>query len=116
LPRFTEGWQLGPPDLVAKMSASFAIPADGPDLYQCFVIPNAVAADRHARAMEFLPGNRKAVHHALVFADTSGEARKRAAGNPARTYPCFGVPGFLPSASLGGWTPGTEASVMPPGT
>ena len=87
-----------------------------PDLYQCFVIPNAVAADRYARAMEFLPGNRKAVHHALVFADTSGEARKRAAGNPARTYPCFGVPGVPPSASLGGWTPGTEASVMPPGT
>src|SRR5690242_8182254 len=37
-PKFPAAWQLGPPDLVAEMPQPFAVPADGPDLYECFVI------------------------------------------------------------------------------
>src|SRR5438105_6597869 len=39
VPKFSAGWQLGEPDLVAQMPEPFTVPADGPDLYQCFVIP-----------------------------------------------------------------------------
>src|SRR6185503_6061739 len=39
LPTFTEGWQLGQPDLVLEMPEAFSIPADGPDIYRNFAIP-----------------------------------------------------------------------------
>src|SRR5579875_1866309 len=39
LPRFPEGWQLGTPDLIVKMPKPFTVPADGPDLQECFVVP-----------------------------------------------------------------------------
>src|SRR5579883_1976378 len=38
-PAFPDGWQLGKPDVEAAMTTSFAVPADGPDLYRCFAIP-----------------------------------------------------------------------------
>ncbi len=114
-PKFPEGWELGRPDLVAKMPALFSVAADGPDVYQCFVIPLGVAEDKYVRAVEFEPGNRKLVHHALFFVDASGAARRRAAGETQRSYPCFGVPGFLPTNSLGGWSPGNGPIRLPEG-
>src|SRR5438309_7033538 len=66
-PKFPEGWQLGTPDLVLKVPEPFAIPAEGPDIYRCFVIPIPLEADRTVAAVKFRPGNRKVVHHALLF-------------------------------------------------
>ncbi|MBI1787788.1 MAG: hypothetical protein HYR60_09595 [Acidobacteria bacterium] len=115
LPRFPEGWQLGAPDLVVEMPAPFAAPPDGPDIYRCFVAKPALPADRYVRAMEFRPGSRRALHHALVFADSSGAARQKEGADGSPGYPCFGAPGFLPSAGLGGWTPGMAALPFPEG-
>jgi hypothetical protein len=50
------------------------------------------------------PGNPQVVHHAILFEDISGTARKRDTGSG---YDCFGTPGFLPARGLGGWTPGS---------
>ncbi len=108
-------WKLGKPDLVLEMSKPYTVSADGGDVYQCFVVSFPRGLDRYVRAWEFQPGNRRAVHHALFFLDASHEGRKRAAAGGG-TYPCFGVPGFLPSGSLGGWSPGTQAFVSPEGT
>ena len=38
-PQYTDGWQLGTPDLILEMPAAFSVPADGPDIYRNFVIP-----------------------------------------------------------------------------
>ena len=103
-PEFPEGWQLGKPDLEAEMPHAFAIPADGPDLYQCFAIPIPAPAARYVRALDIKPGNARVVHHAILFEDTTGTARQRDTGSG---YSCFGTPGFLPARGLGGWTPGS---------
>ncbi|MBM3725982.1 MAG: ascorbate-dependent monooxygenase [Acidobacteria bacterium] len=108
------GWRLGPPDLTLKLPRPFPVPGGGPDLYQCFALPTDLPGDRYVRAADFRPGNRRLVHHALFFADSSGASRRLAGG--AGNYPCFGLPGFLPSAGLGGWSPGNSAYEMPPGT
>ena len=65
LHQFTDGWQLGKPDLILEMPASFSVPASGPDLYRNFAIPTGMAEDKWIRAVEFRPSARKAVHHAL---------------------------------------------------
>jgi hypothetical protein len=109
-PEFPEGWQLGKPDLEAEMAAPFEVPAEGPDLYQCFAIPSTAARDHYLRALDIRPGNPKVVHHALLFQDITGTARHRDTGHG---YSCFGTPGFLPARGLGGWTPGALPFQMP---
>jgi hypothetical protein len=111
-PQFPEGWSLGTPGLEAEMPAPFQVPADGPDLYRCFAIPLPNHAQRYVRAIEIRPGNPQVVHHALLFQDALGAARKRDAGSG---YECFGTPGFLPARGLGGWTPGSQPVIMQPG-
>ena len=51
------GNRLESPDLTARMAKSYAVPAEGPDLYRCFVIPLGLSADRYVDAIEFRPGN-----------------------------------------------------------
>jgi hypothetical protein len=76
-PRFTEGWSLGPPDLVVSMPVAFDVPADGPDVYRSFVLPLNLGEDRWVRAIDFRPSARSVVHHSLFFADGTGGARER---------------------------------------
>jgi mono/diheme cytochrome c family protein len=106
LPVFPEGWQGGQPDKVLSMSQKFEVAADGPDQYRCFVLPLNLDQDTYLSGIEFRPGNRRVVHHALVYADVSGAARKLAADSHDGSYPCFGGPKFPPVGLLGGWAPG----------
>jgi hypothetical protein len=114
-PKFAEGWQLGQPDAVFEPEESFSVPADGPDLYRCFVIPTRYGEDRYVSAVEVRPGNRSVVHHVLVFLDTSGAARKLDAADPGPGYTHFGGVGFLPTGGLGGWAPGNIPALLPKG-
>jgi hypothetical protein len=109
-PEFSDGWQLGKPDLEAEMPAPFAVPSEGPDLYRCFAIPMPTATDHWLRAIDIRPGNPRVVHHAILFQDTTRTARQRDTG---AGYTCFGTPGFLPARGLGGWTPGALPARMP---
>lgn len=92
LPRFTEGWQLGPPDLVVTMTEAFEVPASGPDVYRSFVVPLSLDRDVWVRAIDFRPSARAVVHHSLFFLDATGAARERDASDPG--------PGFR--GSMGG--------------
>ncbi len=105
-PKFVNGWLVGQPDKVFTTPTKFTVPADGPDQFKCFVIPLNLENTAYVAATEFRPGNRRVVHHALVFVDTNGQGRKLAAGSPDGSYTCFGSPGFAGSI-LGGWAPGT---------
>jgi hypothetical protein len=119
LPAFTDGWQLGEPDLVLEMSEGFDLPASGPDVYRNFVLPTGLTEDRWVRAIELRPRARRVVHHAL-FAHASGgslSARDGADGQPG-----FGgnmavgvLPGPGGSGGLGGWAVGGGAMTFPQG-
>lgn len=107
-PAFPDQWTLGPPDLIVELPAPTDIPADGPDLYRCFVVPMPLPSDKFIRAVEFRPSNRRVVHHALLFADSSRIPRPP-------SYPCFGSIGLLPSLGIGGWSPGNGPIETLPG-
>ena len=104
-PKFTDGWQAGQPDQVATMTQPFSLPAEGADVFRCFVIPLDAKEDEYVNQVEFRPGNRKVVHHAILYLDANGRARKRETV-PGQGYDCPGGPGLSISGGLGGWAPG----------
>ena len=115
-PHFVEGWQLGKPDLVLAMPREFSVPADGADIYRCFVIPIPITKDQTVAAVEFRPGNPRVVHHALFFLDALGQARKKDGRDGQPGYQSFGGIGVLPTGGMGGWAPGSIPRRLPEGT
>lgn len=115
-PTFVEGWFLGEPDLVLEMPEPFTVPADGRDIYRCFVMPIPISESKTVAAVEFRPGNRSVVHHALLFLDANGVARKKDEAEAGPGYSSFGGPGILPTGGLGGWAPGSMPRRLPEGT
>ena len=114
-PKWADDWALGTPDLVIEPQETFQVPAEGHDIYRCFVIPTNLPKDVYISAIEYRPGNRKVVHHMLSYVDVSGEARKRDAADPGLGYECFSGPEVEVHGDLGGWAPGNEPSALPDG-
>lgn len=116
LPQFTEGWQLGKPDLILRMTEAFDVPASGPDIYRNFTLPMNVPRDKWIRAIEYRPSARKVVHHSLFFADTTGESRRHD-GEDGRPGYNGGLDGtrFAKSGRLGGWAVGANPHLLPAG-
>jgi hypothetical protein len=114
-PTFPHDWQLGKPDLIVKMPVTYTIPAGGPDLWRCFVIPLPLDADQMVAAVEFHPGNRQVVHHASLFLDNRGQARQKDGQDGTPGYDSFGGPGIVPTGGLGGWTLGARPRLLPHG-
>ncbi len=113
LPKFKEGWVLGKPDLILRMPEPYTIRADGSDIYRCFAIPTGLKEDRTVAAVEFHPGNRRVVHHAVFFLDKSGRGRRRDKEEKGPGYESFGGPGVPAIGILGGWAPGVTARFWP---
>jgi mono/diheme cytochrome c family protein len=113
LPKFTEGWQLGKPDLVVKMPEPFEVNAEGRDIYWNFVLPLNLPEDKWVRAIEFRPVARTVVHHSLYFLDNSGDARKFDERDPKPGYDGMNRSNRQ-FESLGGWAVGGEPMTLPP--
>lgn len=112
-PTFVQGWKIGEPDQVFSLSKTYELAAEGPDQFRCFVVPMNLDHDVYVKNSEFRPGNSRVVHHAIVFTDPTGAAKKIA--GVSDSYPCPGGPGFIETALIGGWTPGTTPFSPPEG-
>jgi mono/diheme cytochrome c family protein len=66
-PRLAAGWAIGQPDKVISMPEEFTLDASGPDEYQRFDVETGFKEDAYVQAVEVRPGNRRIVHHILVF-------------------------------------------------
>ena len=66
---FPNEWTLGEPDLVIALDRPYAPDPFGEDDYRCFSIPSGLLEDRFVGAVEVRPGNRRIVHHVLLFPD-----------------------------------------------
>jgi mono/diheme cytochrome c family protein len=116
MPKFTDGWTLGEPDLVLEAPKEYSLDAEGRDVYRCFVVPTKYAETRYVAAMEVRPGNRTVVHHVIAYLDTTGAARAKEGLDGKPGFSSFGGPGFIPTGSLGGWAPGNYPRLLPEGT
>jgi hypothetical protein len=113
--RFREGWSLGTPDLVLEPAEDFTVPASGPDIYRCFVIPTKLPRDTYISAIDFRPGNRRVVHHISAYIDASGVARARDQAEEGPGYASFSGPGIPRYEELCFWNAGHEPSHLPKG-
>ncbi len=107
-------WPLGEPDVVVEMSKAFEVPA-GTDTYRCFSLPFETPGPRWVSALQIAPGNRDAVHHVLLFVDTSGASASFEGKDGKPGYDCFGGPGEGVDEVLGAWVPGFRARPLPEG-
>jgi peroxiredoxin len=126
--KFTDGWQLGKPDLILTPTTEFQVGPTGKDVFRCFVLPSNLAEDKYVAAVEVRPGNKRLVHHALLFIDRTGQGRKLQEKEQERKLDDaildrglgysvgMGGIGFLPQGSLSGWAPGQMARWLPDGT
>ena len=115
LPAFPSGSQLGTPDLVLEMEEVYFIEGNNLDDYRVFVLPTGLTENKEIAAVEFRPGNTKAVHHALVAYEINGEAAALDAQDPGYGYEAFGGFGVPVQGNFTGYTPGIEAVFYPEG-
>jgi peroxiredoxin len=129
---FSDGWQLGKPDLVLTMP-EFELGATGGDHFRAFVLPTNLTEDKHITAIEVHPGNPRIVHHAVALLDPGQRGRKQEENQKLRDErykPADRGAGYespmalelLPSSLLGPWpligvwTPGQVPGHLPEGT
>ena len=61
-------WHIGKPDLVVKMAKTHTMYSSGPDWWIDYFADSGLTEDRWIKAMEVRPGNRRIVHHTVVYA------------------------------------------------
>jgi hypothetical protein len=91
------------------------------DEYRYFVIPTGLTRDADLIGLELRPGNKKIVHHALAWEDTSGAARAADSAAPGYGYPGSAgstlagingqLPGYVPGQKPILWTNGIAQKI-----
>jgi thiol-disulfide isomerase/thioredoxin len=125
---------LGPPDIVIDQAEPTQLGAHGNDVYRNIIFPLNRPEDSRLRAIQFLPGNRKVVHHALIGhlpREAVEEAVRDHGGREGFSHPDDRAGGFQdphgigfrvppvrddgqPRASfVGGFVPGVRAVAAP---
>ena len=115
LPTWTEGWQIGEPDLVVQMPEPYTLAAEGLDVFRNFSIPIPLEATRYVRGIEFRPGNPKIVHHASILIDKTERSREREKEDPEPGFTSRMLLDeiFSPDGHWLSWTPGKQPVLEP---
>ena len=115
LPRFTDGWLLGEPDLVVKPDTPFMLPAQQTDAFRIFAIKVPITKRTFVTGLEFHPGNARVVHHANIRIDRTDSTRTLDAADPLPGYDGL-MPrtAEYPDGHFLGWTPGQVAPLVQP--
>jgi len=107
VPKFEAGWTIGKPDAVIALDRDMQIPAEGVVPYQYITVSTNFSEDKWIEAAEIRPGNRKVVHHIIIFVQEPGEKTELSGESRARSGRGFKLCGFAP---------GEQAKTFPPGT
>ena len=111
---WSEGWQLGTPDLVVTLPQAYTLPPDGTDVFRIFAIPIPTDRLRYVRGLEFRPGNARVVHHANIRVDPTPASRRLDDADPAPGYDgVIARSADYPDGHFLGWTPGQVSPLLP---
>jgi len=62
-----DAWHIGKPDLVVPMNGTHKMYAKGPDWWIDYFAEVQITEDRYIKAMEIRTGNRRIVHHVVMY-------------------------------------------------
>lgn len=113
-PPFVPPAGLESPDLVLKMQQAYTPDATLDDDYRCFVFDPGLSAARDMTAFEVVPGDRREVHHVLLYDVDRAAALARDPDGAG--YTCFGGPGLGDASVVGAWAPGAAVVQFPANT
>lgn len=111
---FHDDWSIGEPDVVLEMPEEITIPATGVIDYQYYQMETNFDEDVYVEALEVLPGNRKVVHHIIIFCSDPNDPNDEksefttpmldvyAPGSPAGALP-KGQARFIPKGATLVW-------------
>jgi len=112
-PVYNTRYSLTTPDLVLRIP-NYTVNTTN-DQYRMFVLPLNNNNQQFIQKIEVVPGNRKIVHHALVFQDSSSLPLQLDNNDPLPGYSAFGGTGSPTSKLITGYTPGQGVFSYPPG-
>jgi hypothetical protein len=127
---YVTGWSLGDPDAILAYGEAFTVPGEGDDIYRCLPIRTDFGRDVFVQAIDVRPGDRRVVHHVVLYLDGENESHALDDQESGPGYVCFGGPGLPgfgeldenatldPGAAglvLGGWAPGNRPHFLPDG-
>lgn len=103
------------PDLVLRMKP-YAIQGDGREDFRYFHVPMNLGEDVWVEAIEFIPGNRKLLHHSRLMVDSTGTMAgiDGMAEDDPRLRNFQKTP--LADEFLYGWVPGNDRVAFPAGS
>lgn len=104
------------PDLILPMVKRYQLTDQAKEDFRFFVIPTNLPSDTYISAIEFVPGNRRQVHHSRVMVDST--RRIRGIDGMSELDPRIKEFQTIPLADefLYGWVPGNTKIFFPPGT
>ena len=105
-----------PADLIIEMQEPYLLSDKSIEDFRFFNIPTNLPNDVYLKAIEFVPGNKKRVHHSRIMADTSNLIR--AIDGLSEMDPKIKEFQKIPLADefLYGWVPGNLPITYPVGT
>ncbi len=112
-PTYTSNWNIPSPDITTRMP-DYTVPVLSTDMYRAFVLHINNPTETYIKSFEVIPGNTAAVHHVLVFQDTTGQAQTLDDADPAPGYVSFGDVGVSSAELIGAWVPGSSFYTTPP--
>lgn len=119
-PPFTAPPGLADKSITLDMGTTFTPDKTLQDEYRCFIVDPALTKDQYLTGYEMKPGDKREVHHVIMFALDTDAADQAAAdldaADPEDGYLCYGGPGVAQSRFVVGWAPGAGASHYPAGT
>src|SRR5262249_15391820 len=109
-PKFVDGWTIGKPDAIVEMPKEVQVPSDGVMPYMYVTVPTNFREDKWVQAAQIRAGNRRLVHHIIVFVQEPAKARPaQNGGQPEQRGEAVGI-------KLCGFAPGEQPKIYSPGT
>jgi hypothetical protein len=113
-PVFTGNEEIIDPDAVLSIP-QYTISSTGNDVFRCFVIPAPWQQDIYITELEVVPDNRSAVHHVMVYQDSTDLPQQLDDAESGPGYTSFGNTNSDASMPVAGWNPGQGKKVFPQG-
>jgi len=109
----------GTPNVVLDPGSAYQPNTALTDDYHCFLIDPGLTATQDLIGFDVHPGTPTSVHHVLLFAVAAADVATARAQDDAEAgigWTCFGGTGVGAAQTVGGWVPGSGASMFPPPT